>query len=250
MKTILIAEVGLNHLGDDKLAREYFDALGRLSIDAISIQVREPEFYKRPEKSHLHLSLTAIRRVSYVAKEYGKQFGVALADINKVDSIDKMNPDFYKIIRDDMKNNALVEKLLKTGKKVIVSTGLSTDRQIKAFLRKYKDYNNIVLNHTQLSYSVEDCNLKAIADLREKNNVPVSFGTHCSNPDILKMALCYEPSDILFYVKMDDGEYPDDKHAIQIKDVQELCLDLRNLSKAIGEGAKVKVKNKIPEMKL
>ena len=101
-----------------------------------------------------------------------------------------------------------------------------------------------------MSYSVEDCNLKAIADLREKNNVPVSFGTHCSNPDILKMALCYEPSDILFYIKgEEDVEYPDHKHSIKINEVGSLVDKIRQAELSIGTGKKVEMKNKIEEKK-
>ena len=50
---MIIAEIGLNHLGDIKQARRYVNLLSHSSIDAITLQVREKEYYK--EKPHLLL---------------------------------------------------------------------------------------------------------------------------------------------------------------------------------------------------
>ena len=47
------------------------------------------------------------------------------------------------------------------------------------------------------------------------------------------MALCYQPSDILFYVKRNSSfKYPDDKHAILLSDVCNITKNLKNLSKS------------------
>ena len=247
----IISEIGLNHFGNVSMAIEYVKVLRQAQVDGISFQVREPEFYKRPEKANLSLTGDDYVTLSSMVKESGKQFGVAIADLSKIDFFESIDTDFYKIIRNDMTNDLLVSKLMKTGKKIIVSTGLSSDDDISLFLKKYGNHKNFVLNHTQLSYEESDCNLKAIETLNQKYSIPVSFGSHCSNHNVLYMSLCFSPTDILFYVKKDSKiKYRDDKHAIDLKDVELVASNINKLSGATGTGNKIKLNNKIAGMKI
>jgi sialic acid synthase SpsE len=186
-----------------------------------------------------------------MVKSNNKKFGVAIADVDKIDFFESIGTDFYKIIRNDLINDNLVNKLMKTGKKIIVSTGLSSEEDIAMFLKKHGHNKNFVLNHTQLSYSESDCNLRAIKTLSEKYSKPVSFGSHCSNHNVLYMSLCFSPTDILFYVKKDNKiKYPDDKHAITLGSVEGVAMNLITLNTAVGSGNKVKIKNKIKGMEI
>jgi len=196
MGTNIITEIGLNHMGKKHLAVQYINKLLESEVDGISFQVREPSFYEREEKKHLRLADEEYSFLSNIIKSSKRQFGVAIADIEKISFFESIDTDFYKIIRNDMTDEALVKKLLETGKKVIVSTGLSSEQDIELFLQKYANYKNFILNHTQLSYEETDCNLKAIEGLREKYHIPVSFGSHCSNHNVLYMSLCFAPTDI------------------------------------------------------
>jgi len=246
---MLIAEVGLNHLGSFELAKRYVSFLCSTHVDGISFQVREKEFYERDEKKNLSLTNQEYADLKSIVSAGGKKFGVALANVGKVDFFKELNTDFYKIIRNDMENDLLVRTLLNTGKKVIVSTGLSSEEEMSLFVDKHGSYTNFTFNHTQLSYDVGDCNLSAIVNLRDKYGIPISFGSHCSNYNVLYMSLCYEPSDILFYVKMSDtATYPDDKHAICLRDVESLTSNLSILKSAVGSGNKQKIENKIAGM--
>ena len=94
-------------------------------------------------------------------KTNNKKIGIAIADINMIDFFESINIDFYKVIRNDMLNDKLIKKLIKTNKKIIVSTGTCSEQEINKFIKKHKS-NNITLNHTQLSHEIEDCNLLAI----------------------------------------------------------------------------------------
>jgi N-acetylneuraminate synthase len=251
MKTNIIAEVGLNHLGQESLAREYVDKLVLTQVDGISFQVREPSFYEREEKKHLMLSEHIYSSLCKKVQKLEKQFGVAIADVEKIDFFESIGTNFYKIIRNDMVDDILVDKLMKTGKKIIVSTGLSSEEDIKLFLEKYGENKNFVLNHTQLSYEEGDCNLRAIEKLNQKYSVPISFGSHCANYNVLYMSLCFSPTDILFYVKKDDKiKYPDDKHAIKLEEVSQITYNIDVLSKATGTGEKIKLNNKIKGMRI
>tara|TARA_R100001377_G_scaffold81948_2_gene61847 strand:+ start:571 stop:1290 length:720 start_codon:yes stop_codon:yes gene_type:complete len=238
---MIIAEIGLNHLGSVVLANLYVEQLMATNIDAVTFQVREPEYYLK----NSHLQLRKYAKICKKVKASGKKFGIAIADIDMVDYFEEIDVDFYKVIRNDMMNDRLIERLISTNKKLIISTGTCSADEIQNFIDKFKN-DNITLNHTQLSYDVHDCNLSAIDTLRSKFNVDISYGSHCSDHKVLYMSLCYTPSDILFYVKGNSGfKYPDDKHAIALDDVHAIANNLKNLSKAIGSGIKNKMKIKI-----
>ena len=65
------------------------------------------------------------------------------------------------------------------------------------------------------------------------------------------MSLCYNPSMILFYVKLDKtGKFPDDKHSIVLNEVKELSNNLKNLPNALGTGKKIKMNNKLESREL
>ena len=82
--------------------------------------------------------------------------------------------------------------------------------------------------------------------MRFKYGVPVAFGNHCSNLNILYTCLGYEPSDIFFYAKgTDEYEYPDNEHSVPLNKVREMAENIKRLSTSFGDGRKYKMKNNI-----
>ena len=244
---MIIAEIGLNHLGREHLVESYIDKLIDTDVDAVTLQVREPEYYNTKWNNY---DLKLDKNVYFYVKEnlhsVGKKFGMAIADITYIQFFESIGVDFYKVIRNDITNFELIDKLKDVGKEIIVSTGLSSDEDISKFVNYIGDNKNFKLNHTQLSYDIKDCNLSAIENMRQKYGLDVSFGNHCNNPKVLYMSLCYQPSDILFYVKhVHNSHYPDSKHAIVINDVCEFVKNLKVLSTAVGTGIKQKMENKL-----
>jgi len=156
---MLIAEIGLNHLGNTTLAKKYIKSLVNTEIDGITLQVRESDYYINNPKFKLTKNL--YQELINLAKQYDKQIGIAIADINMIDFFESLNIDFYKVIRNDITNKKLITKLISTNKKLIISTGLSSENDIQNFINEFGT-KNITLNHTQLSYDPKDCNLSAI----------------------------------------------------------------------------------------
>ena len=247
---MIIAEIGLNHLGSEQRVEWYIDKLIDTDVDAVTLQVRESEYYNTKWNDYdLELDKDIYFDIRDKLHSVGKKFGIAIADINYIHFFESLGVDFYKVIRNDITNFELIDKLKDTEKEIIVSTGLSSDEDISKFINHIGDNKNFKLNHTQLSYDVEDCNLSAIENMKSRYGKEVSFGSHCNNTSVLYMALCYEPSDILFYVKHEEWtpqlHVPDSKHAIEISDVYEFVKNLKLLSTAIGSGTKQKMENKL-----
>ena len=82
---------------------------------------------------------------------------------------------------------------------------------------------NIEFIHTQLDYSLEKVNLKAIKSIRNNTGKPVGFGLHSPEHFILFAAISFEPSILFFYVKK---IFRQKKHVFSMK-------NMKNPSKSI-----------------
>ena len=238
-----IAEIGLNHLGSTERLKKYINYLISTNVDGITIQIREKSYYEK--NKDLIINSDVYSEIIDRTKKNNKKFGVAIADIDMIEFFESNNVDFYKVIRNDINNKKLIDRLVLTKKKLIVSTGTSSDNELQNFISNYS-MHNITINHTQLSNNIDGCNLKAISNLKQKYNIDVSYGSHSQDITVLYMSLCFEPSDILFYVKDNENlKFPDNDHAVSINNVGEVVENLIYLERAIGTGKKEKMEIKI-----
>jgi sialic acid synthase SpsE len=244
---MIIAELGFNHLGNLDIANQYVDALIECEVDAITFQVRETEH--REANLSLYLNDDSYKNLFLKIKNSGKKLGVALADTDYVSFFENLDVDFYKVIRNDISNKKLINLLMMTGKQIFVSTGMSSKKDIENFIsfidQSTKKRNQFKLVHTQLSNALEDCNLKSIQEMKGYG-LDVAYGHHCGDVTAIFMALCYNPSDLLFYVKgSPDFQYTEDSHAIQIDQIQDLIKKIHRYNGAVGTGVKMSMDNKI-----
>ena len=248
---MIIAEIGINHMGSYEILEEYIDVLSKIDIDAISIQVRESSFYKDEKWKIFKISdkdiVSAIRKI----KATGKKVCVANCDTEKFRLFDTAGADFFKILSKDFSNESFMLSMLsKTDKPLFFSTGTSGFDQIDAKLAIIGCHKNqFRLIHTRLSNSVQDVNLLAIKNMRKRYGDIISFGCHCANTNVLYAAVGFKPSDYFFYVKFDDAsetiEYPDNFHAIPMSMVGNLVRNIRDLQHTIGRGLKTSSRNTI-----
>jgi N-acetylneuraminate synthase len=242
----IVAEVGMNHMGDARYADRYLNVLGNAHPDGITFQVQTEAYYE--ERSHRELALADeyYRKVARQAKASGMQFGVALCDVERLNFFENIGTDFYKVLSKDIGNQKLVTAILATGKPVYVSTGMSSEEEIEKFLAHFWKVPNLNLIHTQLSYEDSDTNLRAIARLRERFGVPVAFGLHSTNVTALYASLGFSPSALFFYVKGDRAiKHRDEKHAIPFYECGRTVEEIRRLETMMGDGVKKKMANTI-----
>jgi len=231
----LIAEIGNNHLGDVGRAREMVAETLRAGVDSVTFQVREPRFYEAPETSHLRLPPEFFGEAADTAHRAGRRLGIAICDQAMIGPLDGIGVDFWKTLSWDFRNENLRAALQTTGKPVYYSTGVSGMQEV---LDGSKGIQNGVLIHTQLSQNIGEVNLKAIQTMGRETGLPVAFGLHCHNFEVLKLALAFEPHSIFFYVKMGGLAAGDDEHAVPVERLAEAVSSLRELTAAVGTGIK------------
>ena len=250
-KCFIVAEIGMNHMGDEAYADEYLKALGVAHPDGITFQVQTPAYYQ--EKSHQGLVLANeyYRQAARQVRGLGIQFGVSLCDTEKVPFFEEIGTSFYKVLSKDIGNRTLVSALLATRKPVYVSTGLSDEDEIGSFFARLdSEPSNLTLIHTQLSYDDADTNLRAIAKLREEFETPVAFGLHSRDANALYASLGFAPSALFFYVKgARQITHRDEEHAVPLALCHEMVAEIHRLKTMLGDGTKKKMGNRITGQK-
>lgn len=243
---MIIAEIGLNHMGSEDYALHLVKSLIKIKrIDAITIQVREESFYKGSRKK-LILNDNVYKKINDLIKKKNKKFGVALCDYKKIKFYENLKIDFVKIINNDIKNQILLHKLLNSRiKKFFFSTGLSNKRDIIDLVKKIKKYNkNYEIIHTSLSHDADQANLNSIKYLKKITKFPIAFGLHSKFHEIMILSLYFNPSSLLFYIKGNRYKiHRDEKHALKIDDLNKITYLIKQFPKIIGKMGKSIPKN-------
>jgi len=239
----LIAEIGLNHLGDEELALQYVKALIKKPLDGISFQIRENSFYDGSELFQRKLNYNFYDQASKIIRKANKDIGFAIAEISEVERFLSYKPAFWKTLSWDLDNAKLQSKLSLTNVFRYVSTGISDMKSLIEFSNHNSDFNFI---HTCLSNEVQDQNLSCLISIPERTSIKSAFGLHCKLSLVASLSVMYSPSAIFFYVKLDsEKEYPDDVHAISFKKMDLFLQSIIDSSASLGVGTKHK--KEIPE---
>ncbi len=245
---LIVCEIGQNHLGDEEYARDYVSKILSANVDAITFQVREPDYYVS-HYANFVLSDIFYHDMFKKIKDSNVKVGVALSDIKKIPFFDSLNIDFFKVLSKDFKNNKLILEMLETKKHIFISTGTVSEEEISNFLKIFSSKKSFfTLIHTQMTYNIEDVNLKAISVLQKKFQLPVAYGHHSVNRLVTYVALGFEPSDIFIYVKGNRSKFhPDEDHSIPLENFETFVHNLRELKKYIGSGLKKTIVNTITD---
>lgn len=250
---LIIAEIGMNHMGDEEYANQYLEVLASAHADALTFQVRENAYYAKQKHGESPiLSDEYYRFAAKRTKELGMLFGIGLCELEKVPFFEEIGTDFYKILSKDISSQELVAAVLATKKPVYVSTGMSSEEEIGLFLERFgvSVSPNLSLIHTQLSYEDADTNLRAIGKLQERFGVPVAFGLHSTDVNVLYASLGFSPSALFFYVKGNRAiKHRDEEHAIPLSQCPAVISEIRRIETMMGDGVKRKMENRISGQK-
>lgn len=242
---MIVCEIGLNHLGNKDYFDYYIEKLNISKCDAITYQIREPEFYLKKKYKNYIISMDYYQSLK---SKTNKKIGVALADTDLISDFEKIGADFYKVLSWDLTNYNYVDKLLSlTNKSLYISTGTSDVNTLDNFFKRYGVNKRINFIHTQLTQNPSDANLSSISFLRNRYNYSVGFGNHSDNLNVILASITFRPSDIWFYVKGADYSWrfhPDEFWAVQLDEVDSMIDNINDIKSAIGDGKKTSINSK------
>jgi N-acetylneuraminate synthase len=194
----VIAEIGINHNGDLNIAKQMIDAAVHAGADAVKFQKRAPEVSTPPDQQ-TQMRETPWGYITYLDYRYKVEFNhdqyceiekhckqkgitwmVSVWDEPSVDFMEKFDTPAYKIPSASLTDHKLIQHARATGKPLVLSTGMSTMKQIHKGV-EIAGEKDLVLMHCTSTYPCEpeELNLKMIETLRrEFPNVPIGYSGH------------------------------------------------------------------------
>jgi N-acetylneuraminate synthase len=194
----VIAEIGINHNGDLELAKQMIDAAVHAGADAVKFQKRTPEVCTPPEQQK-QMRETPWGYITYLDYRYKvefneEQYGIidrycagkgltwlaSVWDEPSVDFMEKFETPAYKVPSASLTDHNLLKHVRKTGKPVIVSTGMSTMDQIHKAVGLI-GADDLVIMHCTSTYPCEpeELNLNMVGTLRsEFPHTPIGYSGH------------------------------------------------------------------------
>tara|TARA_R100000315_G_scaffold24444_2_gene9235 strand:+ start:1368 stop:2228 length:861 start_codon:yes stop_codon:yes gene_type:complete len=208
-KTYIIAEIGINHNGDLDIAKKLIDIASLSGCDSVKFQKRNPDVCV-PEHQKGVMRDTPWGRMTYLEYKYKVEFGkeeydeidryckerniqwsASPWDMDSLEFLNQYDLPYIKIPSAMLTNDELLIAARNTGKKVILSTGMSTLKEIdhannllihggKMPERMGQGNKNYALLHCNSQYPapLEELNLSAIKTLKEKFFCEVGYSGH------------------------------------------------------------------------
>ena len=183
--TYFVAEAGLNHNTDIKLAKKLIDEAKGCGADAVKFQTYKAEQFLTPSSSFYkgfkgaEIAFEKFGELKDYAKNIGITFFSAPFDLQSADFLNEIRVPCFKIASGDMTDIPLIRHVAKMDKPMIISTGLANMDEVEIAVNTCLDEGNkkIILLHCIAHYPTEpnETNLFAMETIRNKFHLPVGY---------------------------------------------------------------------------
>jgi N,N'-diacetyllegionaminate synthase len=265
-KIIIIAEAGVNHNGNIDLAKKLIDIASKAGADYVKFQTFDIDhlilkntktavYQKRNLKNNIsqYLMLKKYQLtdsnhkdlVKYSQKKKIKFLSTAF-DEKSLRLLKKYKLDYIKIPSGEITNYPLLKKISKLRKKVLLSTGMATVKEIKQALKVLgKRKKDITILHCTSDYpaNLKDLNLNFIKELK-KFGYDVGYSDHSSSiitPSIAVALGCKVVEKHFTLSKKLKG--PDHKASLEPQELTQMISFVRDVEKMLGSKDKIITKS-------
>jgi N,N'-diacetyllegionaminate synthase len=265
MKSIFIAEAGVNHNGKLKNAKKLIDAASAAGADYVKFQwyktdnliKKKTETAKYQKKNYgveisqydllkkYELGYGDFKKLIVYSKKKKIRFLCSVFDEESFENLIKLKVFEVKIPSGEINNIPLLQKITKKAKRVFISCGMSNLKEISFALNLLKKnkklYKNLYLLHCHTDYptKLEDVNLRAMNYLRNKFKIQVGYSDHTSCSKTGMAAIAMEAKVIEKHFTLSKNlQGPDHKASLEPKKLKSFIKDLRDVEKLLGSEKK------------
>lgn len=265
MKTLIIAEAGVNHNGDMELARRLIDAAAEAGADLVKFQTfsadrlvtkhaKKAEYQNKTTDSGesqyamiRKLELTCDMHEELIAhcELRGIRFFSTGFDIESIDLLHELGMESFKIPSGEITNLPYLRHVGRYGKPIMLSTGMATLGEIEAALNVLEQSGTVRQRITILHCTTEyptpmtDVNLRAMLTIRDAFGVQVGYSDHTPGIEIAGAAVALGASVIEKHFTLDRGlPGPDHKASLEPAELKAMVAAIRNIEQALGDGIK------------
>lgn len=257
----VIAEMSGNHNMDYSRAEMLVRAAADAGVDAIKLQTYtadtitlnsdNPIFRTEDGSLWENRTLYDLYQEAYTPwewqpelKELADKLGILLFsspfDVTSVDFLEKMNVPAYKIASFEINDTQLLKKVARTGKPIIISTGIARMEDIELAIETCKENGNeqIVLLKCTSAYPAPygEMNLRMIPNMKETFQCSVGLLDHSLGDEVALAAVTLGANVIEkhFTLKRSDGGV-DSEFSMEVEEMRSMVNRIRNIENALGK---------------
>jgi N-acetylneuraminate synthase len=264
----IVGEIGINHNGDLGTARRLIDVASIAGANAVKFQKRTVDVVYTAEelakprenpfgatngdlKRGLEFGGDQYQHIDRYCRDKNIAWFVSCWDEASVDFMEKFEPPCYKIASASLTDDNLLRHHRKTGRPIIISTGMSTLAQCDHAV-EVLGTDNLIILHTTSAYpaKIADLNLKMIPALRARYGVPVGYSGHEVGLATSYAAVALGACMIERHITLDRAMWGSDQAAsVEPQGLMKLVRDVRTIEQGLGDGVKRVTDDEVPILK-
>jgi N-acetylneuraminate synthase len=275
-RTVVIAEVGVNHNGDVQVAKNMVDAAAKAGADILKFQAfrSEKEISKFAAKAPyqqetttnegsqlemckaLELKASDLQELKRYCAEKKMPFLCTAFDFDSVDLlVDGLKVETIKVASSEVTNIPFLQYIGSKKKGVILSTGASTLSEAGQAIEVLKRSGcpELMLLHCVSSYPApyEEINLRAMMTLRSSFGLPVGFSDHTIGAAAAIAAATLGACAVEKHFTLDRTMVgPDHRASIEPDELAEMVQGIRIANLSLGSSLKQPAPSELPNLTL
>ena len=248
-KKIIVAEVGVSYYGKLRNAFKLIDKLKKCGVDAVKFQTHyadaestnQEKFRKgfkfKFKSRYDYWKYHELKEVEWFKiKKYCKQknllFSSSPFSMKSFKILNKLGVDFWKIGSGEFFSDDLINEIIKTKKPIVLSTGLSSFKEIGNRIKLFKkNRSNFLITQCTTKYptKLQEVGINVISELKAKFRCPVGLSDHSGTIFPAIYSLCDDKTDLIELHVSDerDKKNPDRTASISFKDIK-LLSEIRD----------------------
>lgn len=259
----IIAEAGVNHNGSMELAKKMVNAAKTAGADYIKFQTFVPEKlvsryagkaeYQKQTTDAGQTQLEMLENLALTQedfrelKEYCEHVGIGFIstpfDLESIAFLDQLDMDFWKLPSGEVTNLPYLEAIGRTGKRVVMSTGMCEMDEIGDAVRvlEKEGVTDITLLHCNTEYPTpfEDVNLLAMQQMADELGYSIGYSDHTVGIEVAVAAAALGAVVIEKHFTLDKTmEGPDHRASLEPDELAQMIRAIRNIEKSRGDGKK------------
>jgi N,N'-diacetyllegionaminate synthase len=275
VSVFIIAEAGVNHNGSIELAFKLIDAAVESGADAVKFQTFKAEnlVSKNTQKAEyqiqtidpsesqldmlikLELNVDVHKKLIKYCNAKGIMFLSSPFDHDSIDLLNELGLKIFKIPSGEITNLPYLRRIGSLTKQVILSTGMSTLKEVGDALTILVDSGtkkeNITVLHANTMYPtpMKDVNLNAMQTIQKEFDVAVGYSDHTLGIEIDIAAVAMGASIVEKHFTLDRTmEGPDHIASLEPEELKAMVNAIRSIEKALGDGFKIPSRSEQPNM--